>query len=45
MADPKALNLKTALILGISGQDGYFLAKLLLKNGYKVIGTTSIIKN
>jgi GDPmannose 4,6-dehydratase len=40
MADPKALNLKTALILGISGQDGYFLAKLLLKNGYKVIGTT-----
>ncbi len=40
MADPKALNLKTALLLGISGQDGYFLAKLLLKNGYKVIGTT-----
>ena len=40
MADPKALNLKTALILGISGQDGYFLAKLLLKNGYKVLGTT-----
>ena len=40
MADPKAFNLKTALILGISGQDGYFLARLLLKNGYKVIGTT-----
>ena len=40
MADPKALNLKTALILGVSGQDGYFLAKLLLKNDYKVIGTT-----
>ena len=40
MADSKALNLKTALILGVSGQDGYFLAKLLLKNDYKVIGTT-----
>ena len=40
MADPKALNLKTALILGVSGQDGFYLAKLLLKNDYKVIGTT-----
>ena len=40
MADSKALNLKTALILGISGQDGFYLAKLLLKNDYKVIGTT-----
>ena len=40
MADSKALNLKTALILGVSGQDGFYLAKLLLKNDYKVIGTT-----
>lgn len=40
MADSKASNLKTALILGVSGQDGYYLAKLLLKNNYKVIGTT-----
>ena len=29
---------KTALITGISGQDGSYLAKLLLKKGYKVIG-------
>lgn len=29
---------KTALITGISGQDGAYLAKLLLKKKYKVIG-------
>lgn len=29
---------KTALITGISGQDGSFLAELLLKNGYEVHG-------
>ena len=29
---------KTALITGISGQDGSFLAELLLKKGYKVHG-------
>tara|TARA_X000001036_G_C20647822_1_gene793766 strand:- start:401 stop:1423 length:1023 start_codon:yes stop_codon:yes gene_type:complete len=29
---------KTALITGISGQDGAYLSKLLLKKGYKVIG-------
>ncbi len=29
---------KTALITGILGQDGPYLAKLLLKNGYKVYG-------
>jgi len=29
---------KTALITGISGQDGSYLAKLLLSKGYKVIG-------
>ena len=30
--------MKTALITGISGQDGAYLAKLLLKKGYNVIG-------
>jgi GDPmannose 4,6-dehydratase len=29
----------TALITGISGQDGSYLAELLLKKGYRVIGT------
>lgn len=32
--------LKTALITGISGQDGAYLAQLLLKKGYKVAGLT-----
>lgn len=32
--------LKTALITGITGQDGAYLAKLLLEKGYKVIGLT-----
>ncbi len=31
--------MKTALITGITGQDGAYLAKLLLEKGYKVIGT------
>ena len=31
---------KTALICGISGQDGAYLAKLLLDRGYRVIGTS-----
>ncbi|QIP12020.1 GDP-mannose 4,6-dehydratase [Spirosoma aureum] len=30
--------MKTALICGISGQDGAYLAKLLLSKGYKVFG-------
>ena len=30
----------TALIVGISGQDGAYLAKLLLSKGYKVYGST-----
>ncbi|UHG91709.1 GDP-mannose 4,6-dehydratase [Spirosoma oryzicola] len=30
--------MKTALICGISGQDGAYLAELLLKKGYKVYG-------
>jgi GDPmannose 4,6-dehydratase len=31
---------KTALITGISGQDGAYLAQLLLKKGYTVVGTS-----
>src|SRR5688500_13572857 len=31
---------KTALICGISGQDGTYLAKLLLEKGYDVQGTS-----
>lgn len=30
--------MKTAMITGITGQDGSYLAELLLKKGYKVIG-------
>ena len=30
---------KSALITGVTGQDGAFLAKLLLDKGYKVFGT------
>ena len=32
--------MKTALITGIAGQDGCYLSKLLLENGYKVYGAT-----
>lgn len=32
-------NMKTALITGISGQDGAYLAQLLLDKGYRVYGT------
>jgi GDPmannose 4,6-dehydratase len=31
---------KTALITGASGQDGAYLAKLLLQKGYRVVGAT-----
>jgi GDPmannose 4,6-dehydratase len=31
---------KVALITGISGQDGAYLAKLLLEKGYRVVGTS-----
>ena len=31
--------MKTALITGITGQDGSYLAKFLIDKGYKVIGT------
>jgi GDPmannose 4,6-dehydratase len=32
--------MKKALVTGISGQDGAYLAKLLLQNGYAVCGTS-----
>lgn len=32
--------MKKALICGISGQDGSYLAKLLLEKGYEVYGTS-----
>ena len=32
--------MKTALICGVSGQDGSYLAKLLLEKGYQVYGTS-----
>ena len=31
---------RTALICGISGQDGAYLAQLLLRDGYRVVGTS-----
>ena len=31
---------KTALILGVSGQDGAYLARLLLDKGYRVVGSS-----
>ena len=30
--------MKTCLITGITGQDGAYLAKLLLDKGYRVVG-------
>ncbi|MFH1155348.1 MAG: GDP-mannose 4,6-dehydratase [Pseudomonadota bacterium] len=32
--------MKTALIIGVSGQDGSYLSKLLLEKGYRVVGTS-----
>ena len=32
------INMKNALITGIAGQDGSYLAELLLEKGYKVYG-------
>ena len=32
--------MKTALITGITGQDGSYLAELLLQHGYRVVGMT-----
>ena len=36
---------KTALVTGILGQDGPYLAKLLLEKGYKVYGVTRRYSN
>lgn len=35
----ECLSMKTAIITGITGQDGAYLAQLLLEKGYKVYGT------
>ncbi|MGD9975436.1 MAG: GDP-mannose 4,6-dehydratase [Desulfatirhabdiaceae bacterium] len=32
--------MKTALIIGISGQDGAYLSKFLLEKGYQIVGTS-----
>ena len=37
--------MKTAIIIGISGQDSAYLCKLLLEKGYKVIGITRNLLN
>lgn len=34
------MNIPSALICGISGQDGAYLAQLLLSKGYRVVGTS-----
>src|SRR5262249_19437885 len=34
--------MKTALICGVSGQDGAYLAKLLLEKSYRVIWTSGV---
>jgi GDP-D-mannose dehydratase len=36
----KKIDMKKALICGVSGQDGAYLAKLLLDRGYEVCGTS-----
>jgi GDPmannose 4,6-dehydratase len=38
--DQSLTTMKTALIFGVSGQDGAYLAKLLLDRGYSVCGTS-----
>ena len=40
MSDADASNEKTALITGIGGQDGAYLAQFLVSKGYKVFGTS-----
>ena len=36
---------KTALITGITGQDGSYLAELLLEKGYTVYGWSVVYRN
>jgi GDPmannose 4,6-dehydratase len=40
MSSPSERKRKTALIFGISGQDGAYLAELLLRKGYDIHGTS-----
>ena len=35
---------KTAIITGVSGQDGLYLSKFLLEKNYRVIGTVRSIR-
>lgn len=37
--------MKTAIITGVSGQDGIYLAKFLLQKGYRVVGTLRSYRN
>lgn len=41
----KEKSVKTGLITGVFGQDGSYMAELLLANGYRVIGIEKDIKN
>ena len=34
----------TAVIFGVTGQDGSYLAKYLLKKNYKIVGITRKVK-
>ena len=34
---------KSALITGITGQDGSYLAEFLLEKGYDVVGTVGVV--
>ncbi len=38
IADPPAQSMKKALVTGITGKDGSYLAELLLSKGYEVRG-------
>src|SRR6478736_598142 len=38
-SDVVGVSMKTAIITGITGQDGAYLAELLLSKGYEVYGT------
>lgn len=40
MSNSENTHKRTALICGVSGQDGSYLAELLLKKGYEVFGTS-----
>ena len=36
--------MKTALITGLTGQDGSYLAELLLAKGYRIVGAVRNVK-